>query len=163
MAKRTEYEKLCQRLGELDKERRVVLSALRKSPEFIVKYVNDTLTAFVTQQKWFKRLNAKGEESYFRLQKFTINGGKAWQSDRGSVLLPIKLEWDYYDYNAIEKKQNIENVSISAFNEIERQVLNGRLHAEGFNEKSIHKKVLTARKKELEEQLKKVKSDLALV
>jgi len=115
------------------------------------------------QQKWFKRLNAKGEEAYFKLNAFTLNGGKPYQTDRGSVLIPIKLEWDFYDYNAIEKKTNVENTTISAFNEIEKQVLNGRLHAEKFNEKTIQKKVLNAKKKDLEDQLKKVKADLALV
>lgn len=161
--RKTTYEKLCQRLGELDKERREVLKALKNSPEFILKHVNDTLKVFATNGQWFARKNAKGEHAYFRLTGFVLNEKKVNSTDRGSVLIGGTLTWDYFDYQATERKQAVEQVQISAFNDIEPQILNGRFHVPQFSEKTIMKTVLTAKKKELEDQLKKVKAEIAAV
>jgi ATP/maltotriose-dependent transcriptional regulator MalT len=158
---KTTYEKLLKRLGALDKERREILKDLRNSPEFITKYVNDLLKEFIAQKKWVVRKNAKGEESYFSLKTFVLNDKSLTKTDRGSVIINGTLTWENYDYNATEKRLATETIAISAFNEIENQILNGRTYAPKFNEKVIQKNVLTAKKKLLEEELKKVKTELA--
>jgi hypothetical protein len=157
------YEALCKRLGEVDKERREILKALRNSPEYITKHVADTLKAFATNGNWFARKNAKGEHAYFRLAGFVLNDKKITQTGRGSVLVSATLTWDYFDYQATEKKKSVDQIQISAFNEIEEQILNGRFHVPEFSEKKVMKTVLTAKKAELEDQLKKLKAEIAAI
>ena len=160
--KKSTYETLCKRLGELDKERREILKQLRNSPEFIVKLLNDKLVEFTTSPNWFIRKTEKGEQ-YFKLVGFVIVPKTLSLTDKGSALVEVKLSWDLYDSNNLEKKKTEETVKISAFNEIDNQILNGRVVAPKSSEKMIQKNILTEQKKALEEQLKKIKSQLLAV
>lgn len=160
--KKSAYATLCKRLGELDTERRKILNELRNSPEHIIKLVNDKLIGFTTNANWFLRKAEKGE-SYFKLVGFVILSKSLALTDRGSAIVEVKLTWECYDSNNIEKKKVDETIKISAFNEIDNQILNGRVHAPKFSEKTIQKNILTEQKKQLEEQLKKVKSQLLSV
>lgn len=162
-SRQTTYEKLCQRLGELDKERRTILQQLRNSPEHITKHLNDKLTDFINRQLWFTRSNAKGEKAYFRLNNYAIDHKKVNNTKHGSVLIPVTLSWDYYDYAATEKKVSSEPIAISAFNEIDAQVLNGRVHAPDFSEKKVLKTILTQKKTALEAQIKAIKAEIASI
>lgn len=161
--KKLTYEKLCQKLGELDRERRTILQQLRNSPEHITKHLNDKLTEFVNKQLWFTRSNAKGENAYFKLRSYTIDNKKINNTKHGAVLIHVILSWDYYDYAMTEKKIASEPVVISAFNEIDTQVLNGRVHAPNFSEKDVLKTILTKKKADLEAQLKAIKSEIASI
>jgi hypothetical protein len=160
--RKTTYELLCKELGTLDKRRREILNDLKKSPEFIIKHVNDLLKEFVTKGHWFSRKNEKNEFAYFRATGYVLNDKKLEQTDRGSVLIAGTITWEVYDYNST-KKEMVEPIRISAFNDIEPQILNGRAHAPKFSEKSIIKNILAAKKKDLEEQLKKLKLEMAAI
>lgn len=159
----TEYEKLCKRLGELDKERREVLKALRDNPQYVLKIVNDKLNNFIKNGQWYSRKNALNQESYFSLVSFTIIEKSIKKTEHGSIIIKVDLTWDYYDYISTEKKKAVEGVLISAFNEIDQQILNGRQLASKFSENVIKRNILTAQKKELEEKLKKIKEEIAKV
>lgn len=163
-SRRTTYEKLCQRLGQLDKERRTIINQLKSTPELSIKYLRNQLDAFVKRGQWFSRKNAKDEFSYFKLIKFKFDEKGITQSEtKKRTMLHVALEWEYYDYNTPTKAKAIEQVVISVFNDIETQVLNGRVAATGFDEKSLLKEQLTLRKKQLEEELKSIKGEIALI
>lgn len=161
--KHSEYGKLCQRLGALDKERREILRQLRNSPEYIIKIVYDKLRDFTANNYWFIRKATAQGDSYFRLIDFDIVSKSFALTDGGSAILEVKLNWDVYNHNNLDKIKVSESIKISAFNEIDNQILNGRVHAPKFSEKVIQKNILTEQKKQLEEQLKKVKSQLLSV
>ncbi len=160
------YERLCKRLGELDKERRTILNDLRNSPEAILKYVSDNLTAFINSKVWFKRTTNEGDQ-YFQLQNFeldkTVHRTSISTTKHGSVVIPFLLTWECYLANSADKINKVEHASVSAFNDLETQILNGRKPAPEFDEKKVKKIQLTAKKKELEAELKKLKAELASV
>lgn len=161
--RKSTYESHLKRLGELDKERRTILNAIRNAPEYVLKHVHDKLIGFIKNENWFVRKNGKNEEAYFHLLSYTIDQKTLGKTDRGSVLVNVALEWEKYDYDNTEKKKITENVQISAFNEIDNQILNGRVHTPNFSEKVIQKNILTTKKKQLEDQLKLIKTQLASV
>lgn len=157
--KTSTYAELCKRLGQLDHERRDIINQLHNSPEYIVKYVNDKLNTFVKNKNWFTRLNNKNENTYFSLSSFGIDDKSLKKTTKKSVLINVTLVWNVYDETI--KKVITENITISAFNEIDNQILNGRQLAPNFSEKEVQKNILNQQKIQLEQQLKKIKSDLA--
>lgn len=161
--RKSTYETLCQRLGALDKERREILNQLRNSPEFIIKILNDKLIGFTKNANWFIRKGTTQGDSYFKLVGFIINNKSLNLTDRGSALVEVRLTWEVYSHNSLEKTKIEESVKVSAFNEIDNQILNGRVLAPKFSEKVIQKNILTEQKKALEEQLKKIKNQLLAV
>lgn len=161
--RKSTYETLCKRLGELDKERREILKQLRNSPEFIIKFLNDKLVGFTNSETWFVRKGTTQGDSYFKLVGFVINPKTLGLTDKGSALVDVTLTWEVFANNSVEKQKITESVKVSAFNEIENQILNGRVLAPKFSEKVIQKNILTEQKKALEEQLKKIKSQLLAV
>lgn len=161
--RKSTYETLCQRLGALDKERREILNQLRNSPEFIVKLVNDKLIGFTNNGHWFIRKGTTQGDTYFKLVAFVIIPKTLGITDKGSALVDVKLTWEVYGHNNLEKTMMEESVKLSAFNEIDNQILNGRVLAPKFSEKVIKKNILTEQKKALEDQLKKIKDQLLTV
>ncbi len=159
------YESLCQRLGKADAERRAVLKLMKQTPEFVSKYLQDSLKSFIASGQWFSRTNAKGELAYFKLVGYTFGGKETVASitKKGSTLISVNLEWDYYDYNAVSKKKATEQLTISVFNDIEGQILNGRKQASSFDEKKLLRAQLTEKKKKLEEELKTLKLELTKI
>jgi hypothetical protein len=173
---------LAQRLGQLDKERREVLNQLRKTPEYSIQYLKQALDSIISENssRWYSRSNAKNENAYFKLVSYeivpvtptrrtsrkltapvkqvTINITK-----HKSVLTKVKLNWKYFGYNATSITDQSEEISISVFKDLVPQILNGRVLAKKFDEKSIVRATLTAKKNELEAQLKKVKDEIAAV
>lgn len=162
----SQYERLTKRLGELDKERRTILNELRNSPEAVLKYVTDNLTAFINGKVWFKRNTADGDQ-YFRLKTFeldkSVHRPASTTTKHGSILFPLLLTWDAYLPNNPDLLPRVEHVQISGFNDVETQILNGRKPAPEFNEEKVKKIQLTAKKKELETELKKIKAELAVI
>lgn len=161
--RKSTYDQLNKRLGALDKERRDILRQLRNSPEHIIKLVNDKLKSFIEGNKWFLRKGDVQGDSYFNLVGFVILAKSIALTDKGSALLSVTLTWNYYNAMSVEKKSTTETVQISAFNEIDNQILNGRVLAPKFSEKVVQKNILTEQKKNLEEQLKKIKNQLLAV
>lgn len=161
--RKSTYETLCKRLGELDKERREILKQLRNSPEFIIKLLNDKLVGITTSPDWYIRKGTTQGDSYFKLIGFVILPKTLALTDKGSALIDVKLTWEVYGHNSLDKTKVEESVKVSAFNEIDNQILNGRVLAPKFSEKTIQKNILTEQKKALEEQLKKIKNQLLSV
>lgn len=162
----SQYERLSKRLGELDRERRTILNELRNSPEAVFKYVTDNLTAFINNKVWFKRNTAEGDQ-YFRLKMFeldkTVHRPPVTTTKHGSILFPLLITWDSYLPSNPEQIQRVEHVQISGFNDVETQILNGRKPAPEFDEEKVKKLQLTAKKKELETELKRIKAELATI
>lgn len=94
---------------------------MKQTPEFVSKYLADTLKSFITNNSWFSRTNGKGELSYFKLvgYKFTSPNSIKVSETKGKNLISVDLEWDYFDYNSPFKFKATENLLISVFNEIE--------------------------------------------
>jgi hypothetical protein len=161
--RKSTYETLCKRLGELDKERREILKQLRNSPEFIVKFLNDKLVGITTSSNWYIRKGTTQGDTYFKLVGFVIHPKTLSLTDKGSALVDVKLSWEVYSSTSLEKTKVDESVNVSAFNEIDNQILNGRVLAPKFSEKMIQKNILTEQKKALEEQLKNIKKQLLAV
>jgi predicted transcriptional regulator len=162
----TIYQNLCKELGRIDAERRAILKRLKQTPEFVSKYLADTLNAFIVKKSWFARSNAKGEQAYFKLvgYKFTGNGEAIKLSDvKAKNLISVDLEWDFYDYNTVSKKKSVEHVFISVFNDIEKQILNGRKEANSFDEKKLLKAQLTEKKEKLKAELKELEAALKTI
>lgn len=161
---RTSFENLCKRLGDLDRERRTIIKQLKATPQYTVKYLRNQLDAFVKNGQWFSRKNKKEELSYFKLVGFAFDEKGITHSDtKKRTMLHVELQWEYYDYNTPTKAKANEQIVISVFNDIESQILNGRVAAVDFNEKSLLKAQLTLRKKQLEDELKTIKGEIALI
>ncbi len=152
------YQKLCKELGRVDAERRVILKKMKQTPEFVQKYVLDSLKYFVANNSWFSRANAKTELAYFKLVGFRLVG--EYSIDKNNTHITIDLEWDYYDYNSVTKKKATERIVISPFNDIDKQVLNGRKQASSFDEKKLLKAQLTEKRNELKKELKALDEEL---
>jgi hypothetical protein len=160
------YEKLCKDLGRVDTERRAILKRLKQTPQFVSKYLNDTLTSFIKTQSWFSRTNAKGELSYFKLVGFKFGGkpNAAEITKNGSTLISVDLEWEWYDYNSVSKQKCVEkDIQISVFNDVDKQVLNGRKEASSFDEKKLLKAQLTEKKEKLKAELKALELELKTI
>lgn len=158
------YQSLCKRLGELDKERRQILQQLKQTPELGMKYLQDMLTSFVNQNsvKWFYRKGEKEGYSYWKLIGFTITDKTPKVTHRKkAILVNVDLEWEVYRESSNSKSKLSEQVKISAFNDVEGQVLNGRKEATASDAKKLIKLALTEKKNTLEEQLKALKAELA--
>lgn len=153
------YQSLCKELGRVDAERRAILKRMRQTPEFVSKYLIDTLNTFIQTKSWFSRTNIKGEHSYFKLVDFNF-AGKEKITEKGKNLINVNLIWDYYDYNSVTKQRAVEVVNISVFNDVEKQVLNGRKEANSFDEKKLLKAQLTEKKLKLKEELKALELEL---
>jgi len=160
--KKTSFETLSQRLGVLDRERKAVILDLKKTPEYASKHLSQVLNSFKADNasKWFVRTNAKGESSYFKLVEFELMG-KATETKHHSTLTKVRTVWDVYTYGSLTKGKSIEEFNVSIFNDLEAQILNGRKLATDFNEKKLVKESLTEKKKQLEEELKKLKAEIA--
>jgi len=177
---KTSYEALSKQLGALDKERRAVLTKLKQTPEYALQHLKQVMTGLVTAglKRWYTRTNDKGQTAYFNLVGFEIlptttaakiNYRKTKVvaavdvTPNNSVLTKIRLKWKLYDYGAVMTSEFNEEITISIFNEIEPQVLNGRKEAVKFDEKTLIKASLAEKKKVLEDQLKKIKNEIALI
>lgn len=159
------YEKLCKELGRVDTERRSILKRMKQTPEFVSKYLVDTLKTFITNNSWFSRANAKNELSYFKLVGFNFSGNKtlAEITKNGASIITIDLEWDYYNYNSVTKEKCVEHTHISVFKDIDNQILNGRKQASSFDEKKLLKAQLTEKKEKLKAELKALEAELKTI
>lgn len=176
------FENLSKRLGALDKERREILDLLKKSPENCMRLLKQLLDGFVAtnSKSWFSRENDKGQSSYFQLVSYeitpttnrSIRSGKQLASTpatsltktkHNSMLAKVKLIWTVYAYDATKKLEQTEFIDISIFNDIEKQILNGRKRSTTFDEKSLVKAALKVKQKALEDQLKAVKGEIAAI
>lgn len=172
-------QSLTQRLAVLDKERQAVILEIKKTPAYALTHIKQVLNGFIdnNKAKWFARSNEKGETAYFKLVSFEILptttvvkekfakkrvAAEVETTKHGSVLAKIKTKWEKYPYGEIVKVNVNEEHNISIFNDIDGQILNGRKLAE-FNEKKLLKDSLDSKKKKLEEELKKVKADIAAI
>ncbi len=172
---------LVKKLGELEKERRKILKELRQTPEYSLMYLKQMLDGFIAAnvKNWYSKSNAKGALAYFKLISYEIlptttltTGPKYLRKSipakvditkNKSVLIKLKLNWKLWDYNAIEITDHTEEINISLFNDLQTQILNGRILNTKFDEKYVIKATLTSKKKELEDQLKKIKDELATI
>jgi hypothetical protein len=162
----TAYQNLCKELGRVDTERRAILKKMKQTPEFVSKYLSDTLNAFIVNKSWFTRSNAKGEQAYYKLVGYKLTGnGEAIKvtEHKAKNLISVDLEWDYYGYNSVTKVKAMENVFISVFNDVEKQILNGRKEASSFDEKKLLKAQLTEKKEKLKAELKALEAELKTI
>lgn len=176
---KTDFETLSQRLGVLDKERRNIILKLKNTPNYALQHLKQVLGGFMSDNstKWYSRTNEKNEMSYFKLVSFeiiptTTTVKKGYIKTKisapidiknNSVLTKIKLNWEFYNYGSVIKDVKIEEINISIFNDIEPQILNGRKPVVKFNEKKLVAAALLEKKKTLEDELKKVKCEIALI
>lgn len=177
---KTEFETLSKKLGALDKERRVILSKLKSTPEYAIQHLKQVLNGFLTENstKWYSRANEKGEMAYFKLLSFeiiptttTIKKGYIKTKisatidvkKHNSVLTKVKLKWEFYNYGAVVKQTNEEEINISIFNDVGPQILGGRKPVVKFNEKKLVAAALLEKKKSLEDELKKIKNEIASI
>jgi len=157
------FERLSKRLGEIDKERREILKQLKATPELGVKFLSDMLKSFINTNstKWFLREGEKSGISYWRLQSFKITENKPAVTARTKALLVnVDLEWEVYAADGTKIIKS-EVIKMSAFNDVEGQILNGRRQASASDVKRVLKLALTEKKKKLEEDLKSLKEELA--
>jgi hypothetical protein len=156
------FESLCKRLGELDAERRKVIKDLKSSPEYVTKYVTSILDAIIKNGTWYARKSQKGE-AYFKLVTYNFNSKTPHITKTGSAVYTVTLDWEHFPVDATEKVNVSEVIEISAFNDLDKQVFGERTVATKFSEKDAVKKVLNARKAELETQLKKLKDEISAI
>lgn len=161
-------ESLTQRLGKLDKERRAILKELKMSPEYGLKFLNDKLISFTSDNsaKWFSRAGEKSGVSYWKMISFKVTSDSKTATitrDKSSLLANVQVTWDVYYENTNVKTQLTETIKLAAYRDLEGQILNGRKLAANFDERKVVKAALNEKKKALEEQLKVVKEDLAKI
>lgn len=182
----SKFESLSKRLGAIDKERKQILQDLKSTPEFCIQYLNQLLNGIIEggSKKWYSRTNDKKQQAYFQLESFEIikenypvarrrspmGRGAAVPpsapvkfSQNKKVLVKVKLVWKLYNYGASLQTKSKEIIQVSIFNDIEPQVLNGRVLATTFDEKHFVKLALNEKKSHLENELKKIKAEIASI
>jgi hypothetical protein len=151
----SEYEKLSKELGRVDKERRAILEKIKKTPEYVLKHLQNLLIGFVTANQWLSNTNAKGEQAYYKLVGFNIpkQAENGTVTKHGSNLIIVNLEWDHYPYGLALKEKKTERLEISVFNDIDKQIMNGRKPTT-VDEKKMLKAELTTQKEKLKAEIK---------
>jgi len=181
-------QSLTQKLATLDRERKAIILEIKKSPQYVLQHLGQILTSFVAENttKWFSRSNDKNQVSHYRLISYELVPIEKRQTTpnpyRGRLTRPeiesssplevtknksyiakVKTKWEVYAYGAVIKTTIEEVHDISVFNDLDGQILNGRKLATKFDEKKMIKEDLSERKRMLEEELKKVKADIASI
>jgi len=161
LTKDTQFELLSKELGRVDKERREILNKMKQTPEFIAKYLKTLITSFIEKKQWFSNANAKGELSFFKLIGFNLGvpAHSAAITKHGSALISVELIWEHLPAGSYVREKKTETVIISVFNDLDKQILNGKKIAI-VDEKKLLRTQLMEKKAQLKEQIKSLELEL---
>ena len=151
-------DKLRQELGRIDTRRREILKTLKESPEHIIVFTEQTLKSMVDSKTWFEKNTTKGSV-FSQLVSFNVDSTavKSISVKDKKPIITASLGWNQYSEENPSVVTTVNTkLSISTFNEIEPQILNG-FKRTMLSEKEVKVKIIDIREKALTEEIKKLR------
>lgn len=158
-----ELEKLTKRLGQLDLERRQIFDALRNNPQNIILMTKQMIEGLVKSKSWYEKKTEK-TIVYSQLVSYEIKSkSPSMTLAKRKPIVSIDFVWNQYsDISTSASVQVKTSATISAFNEIEPQILNG-FKPTVLDEKQIKKTILDLKEKNLLAQIAEIKKERKLI
>lgn len=156
-------EKLRQRLGALDNERRLLMETLRNHPENITIFTRQTLEQMINSKYWFQKETTKGKV-YAQLTAVEVDKPLTKVKNSTTVaahrrpIVTAKLTWNQVSEENPATVSITSKIIISVFSEIEPQILNGFKRTE-LTDKSVMTAILDLKEKALLEQIRLIKEE----
>ena len=151
-------DKLRAELGQIEARRRQIFEILRDDPENIILYTEQTLNSMIQNKTWFEKITTKGSV-FAQLSSFKVTTkNTSHLVNSRKPIVEANLSWNQYSEQTSVVSIIESKVSISAFNEIEPQILNG-FKRTSLTEKEIKIKTLDLKEKFLLEQIKQIKEE----